>query len=136
MNGGPLAEELFRAYLQQVLVDGLFHADPHPGNVFLTDDGRVALLDVGMVGYTSPAMQEQLLKVLMAVSEGESDAAVDVVLRMSRTTDELNEVEFRRLAGQFITQHRNNSLEQINVGKAFVDVSKNAGRISILVSMY
>ena len=45
-----LAEELFRAYLQQILVDGFFHADPHPGNVFLTDDGRIALLDLGMVG--------------------------------------------------------------------------------------
>ena len=45
-----LAEELFRAYLQQILVDGFFHADPHPGNVFLTDDYRVALIDLGMVG--------------------------------------------------------------------------------------
>ena len=45
-----LAEELLRAYLKQILVDGFFHADPHPGNVFLTDDGRVALIDLGMVG--------------------------------------------------------------------------------------
>src|SRR5205085_500249 len=49
VDGGALAEELFRAYLKQVLVDGIFHADPHPGNVFLTDDGRIALLDLGMV---------------------------------------------------------------------------------------
>ena len=42
INGDVLAEELFKAYLKQVLVDGVFHADPHPGNVFLTDDGRVA----------------------------------------------------------------------------------------------
>jgi len=40
MDGEGLAEELFRAYLKQILVDGFFHADPHPGNVFLTDDGR------------------------------------------------------------------------------------------------
>ena len=45
-----LAEQLFRAYLKQILVDGFFHADPHPGNVFVTDDGRIALLDLGMVG--------------------------------------------------------------------------------------
>jgi len=48
IKGAPLAEELFRAYLKQVLVDGLFHADPHPGNVFITDDGRIALLDLGI----------------------------------------------------------------------------------------
>src|SRR6185369_2605781 len=50
LKGAPLAEELFKAYLKQVLVDGLFHADPHPGNVFVTAEGRIALLDLGMVG--------------------------------------------------------------------------------------
>jgi len=54
LKGAPLAEELFKAYLQQVLVDGLFHADPHPGNVFVTNDGRIALIDLGMVGHTGP----------------------------------------------------------------------------------
>ena len=49
IDGPGLADELFRAYLQQILVDGVFHADPHPGNVFLTDDERIALLDLGMV---------------------------------------------------------------------------------------
>src|SRR6185295_9853427 len=67
LKGAPLAEELFKAYLKQVLVDGLFHADPHPGNVFLTDDGRIALLDLGMVGRITPAMQENLLKLLLAI---------------------------------------------------------------------
>ncbi|MDQ1520989.1 MAG: ubiquinone biosynthesis protein, partial [Actinomycetota bacterium] len=50
LDGCDLADELFRAYLDQILVDGLFHADPHPGNVLITDDGRVALVDMGMVG--------------------------------------------------------------------------------------
>jgi ubiquinone biosynthesis protein len=70
IDGPALAEELFRAYLKQVLVDGLFHADPHPGNIFLTDDHKIALLDLGMVGHTTPGMQENLLRLLLAVSEG------------------------------------------------------------------
>ena len=57
-----LAEELFRAYLHQVILDGIFHADPHPGNVLLTDDGRIALLDLGMVSRLSPDLQEELLQ--------------------------------------------------------------------------
>src|SRR5690606_39198707 len=69
INGEELAEELFRAYLKQVLVDGLFHADPHPGNVFLTDENKVALLDVGMVGRLTSQLQENLVKMLMAISE-------------------------------------------------------------------
>jgi len=102
MNGAPLAEELFKAYLKQVLVDGLFHADPHPGNVFLTDAGQIALLDLGMVGHTTPGMQENLLKLLLAISEGKSDEAADVVIRISETTEEFNQPEFRRRLGQLM----------------------------------
>src|SRR6185436_17107308 len=73
--GAPLIEELFRAYLKQILVDGVFHADPHPGNVFLTDDSRIALLDLGMVGHLSPSLQDKLLKLVLAVAEGHGEEA-------------------------------------------------------------
>lgn len=49
-DGEAPAKELFRAYLEQILVQGFFHADPHPGNVFITEDYKIALLDLGMVG--------------------------------------------------------------------------------------
>ena len=63
-DGAALAEELFRAYLEQILVSGFFHADPHPGNVFITADYRIALLDLGMVGRIMPRLQEDLLQLL------------------------------------------------------------------------
>lgn len=126
MNGAPLAEELFRAYLKQVLVDGLFHADPHPGNVFLTDDGHIALLDLGMVGHTTPGMQENLLKLLLAISEGNSDEAADLVIRISEKTEEFNPTEFRRRIGQLMASRQDQGLQQINVGKSLLEVSKNA----------
>lgn len=126
MKGGPLAEELFKAYLKQVLVDGLFHADPHPGNVFLTDDGRIALLDLGMVGHTTPTMQENLFKLLLAISEGDSDAATNVVISISETTEEFNKTEFCRRAGQLIASRKDQGLQQINVGKCVLEVTRNA----------
>jgi ubiquinone biosynthesis protein len=126
LNGGPLAEELFKAYLKQVLVDGLFHADPHPGNVFLTDDGRIALLDLGMVGHTTAPMQEQLLKLLLAISEGSSDEAADLVIRLSQTTEEYNQAEFRRRIGQLMASQQNQGLQQLNVGRTLLEVSGNA----------
>ena len=58
LDGSELAEELFSAYLDQILVDGFFHADPHPGNVLLTEDGRLSLLDLGMVARVAPEMQD------------------------------------------------------------------------------
>jgi predicted unusual protein kinase regulating ubiquinone biosynthesis (AarF/ABC1/UbiB family) len=133
LNGAPLAEELFKAYLKQVLVDGLFHADPHPGNVFLTDGGHIALLDLGMVGHTTPAMQEHLLKLLLAISEGNSDEAADIVIRISQTMEEFNETEFRRRIGQLLAFRQDQGLQQINVGKSLLEVSQNAADNGLFV---
>jgi ubiquinone biosynthesis protein len=126
IKGSPLAEELFRAYLKQVLVDGLFHADPHPGNVFVTDDGRIALLDLGMVGRVSPAMQDHLLKVLLAVSEGKGDQAAEAVVRMSEKTTAFDAHEFRRQIEQLVALHQNQGLRDLNVGRSLMDVSRQA----------
>ena len=69
IDGDALAEMLFR--LPQANPGGwLFHADPHPGNVLLTEDCSIALLDLGMVARVTPRMQEGLLKILLAISEG------------------------------------------------------------------
>ena len=126
IKGAPLAEELFKAYLKQVLVDGVFHADPHPGNVFITDDGHVALLDLGMVGHTTAAMQDNLLKLLMAVSEGNSEQAADVVIRISQTAENFNAVEFRRRLGQLMALRQDQGLQNLNVGKSLLEVTTNA----------
>ena len=126
IKGEPLAEELFKAYLKQVLVDGLFHADPHPGNVFVTDDGHLALLDLGMVGHTTPGMQDKLLKLLLAISEGNSEQAAEVVIGMSQTTEEFNAAEFRRRLGQFIALRQDQGLQSLNVGKSILEVTRNA----------
>src|SRR5438876_245101 len=96
IDGAELAEQVFRAYLQQILVDGFVHADPHPGNVFLTDDDRVALLDLGMVARISPGMQEQLLRLLLAVSEGRAEDAGTVAITMGVVQPHFDETGFRR----------------------------------------
>jgi predicted unusual protein kinase regulating ubiquinone biosynthesis (AarF/ABC1/UbiB family) len=133
INGAALAEELFRAYLKQVLVDGLFHADPHPGNVFLTDDHKVALLDLGMVGRTSEQLQEQLVKMLMAISEGKSEVACEIAIQISQPTDEFNEQEFRRQTNTLIAEQKDNRLKQMDVGKAVLTMTRIAGENGLFV---
>jgi ubiquinone biosynthesis protein len=133
MQGGPLAEELFKAYLQQVLVDGLFHADPHPGNVFLTDDGRIALLDLGMVGHTTPSMQDNLLKLLMAISDGKGDDAAELLIRIGETGEEFNAIEFRRRIGKLVVSRQDQGPKQIHVGATLLEGSKSAAQNGLFV---
>jgi ubiquinone biosynthesis protein len=133
VDGAKLCEELFRAYLKQVLVDGIFHADPHPGNVFLTDDGRVALLDLGMVGHTAPKMQENLLKLLLAISDGDSDGVAELVIRTSEKNEEFNAAEFKRKISQLVAQTRDQGLAQIKVGQSILQVTQQAAENGIYV---
>src|SRR5438552_12401148 len=96
LDGAVLASQLFRAYLQQILVDGFVHADPHPGNVFLTDDKRVALLDLGMVARIPPGLQEKLLRLLLAVSEGRAEEAATVAITLGDAQPLFDEKGLRR----------------------------------------
>lgn len=133
MNGCELAEEVFKAYLKQVLLDGLFHADPHPGNVFLTDDRRIALLDLGMVGHVAPVMQDQLIKLMLAITDQNSDQVAELVVRMSETSEEFNPGEFKRRIGQLIALRHDQPLKDLNVGRALLDVSRNAAENGLWV---
>ena len=123
MDGAALADQLFQAYLHQVLVDGIFHADPHPGNVFLTQDDHIALLDLGMVGRTTPAMQDHLVKLLIAVSEGKAEQATDIVMRMSQVDRDCDRVLFERKVGEVVAEHHGRSLKDINVGRTLLTVT-------------
>ena len=133
IQGSALAEQLFRAYLKQVLVDGLFHADPHPGNVFLTDDGHVALLDLGMVGQTTPRMRENLLKVLLAASDGKGDDVADMLVAMSERDERFDPPLFRRGISQLVVGMQDTGLKQMNVGAMLLRMHRTASESGLYV---
>ncbi len=133
LDAGPLLDELFKAYLKQVLVDGLFHADPHPGNIFLTDDQRIALLDLGMVGHTTPDMQQALFKLVLAVSDGLGEEVARVIVDVSRKTEAYQPDEFRRIISGLVARRRDRGLEQVNVGQSLLDVARAAAENGLFV---
>ena len=96
LDGAQLADELFRVYLHHVLVDGIFHADPHPGNVLVTDDGRLVLLDIGMVARIPPAYREKLLKLLLALADARPDDVVRAARTMGEELPDYDGVTFQR----------------------------------------
>ncbi|MGB9376236.1 MAG: AarF/UbiB family protein, partial [Mycobacteriales bacterium] len=83
LDGEALARDLFDAYLDQVLVEGFFHADPHPGNVLLTTDGRLGLLDLGMVARIAPVLRDQLIRLLLSLTEGRGEEVARIAAGFS-----------------------------------------------------
>jgi ubiquinone biosynthesis protein len=119
-----LADTLIRAYLKQIVIDGVFHADPHPGNVLVTDSGLLALIDLGMVGRLSPQMQDKLLRLLLAVSEGRGEEAADVAVTLGEKLPGYNEPAFRRAIGQLVGRIGHQSLANVQIGKVFLDLQQ------------
>ena len=131
LNGAALAEQLFRAYLKQILVDGFFHADPHPGNVLVTDAGQIALLDLGMVGRIAPGLQEPLLQLLLAISEGHSDDAVRFALKVGVVGPDFDEPEFSRRVADLVGRHQDAELRNMQVGKAVLEIGRISGDVGL-----
>jgi ubiquinone biosynthesis protein len=126
-KGADLAEELFHAYLKQILVDGFFHADPHPGNVLLTDDHRIALLDLGMVGHITPQLQENLLQLLLAVSDGRGDDVAAIAIKISELKEGFSEQTFRQRVASLVSEHQGTQMGRIQVGRVVLDITQIAG---------
>jgi ubiquinone biosynthesis protein len=127
LDGVPLADQLFRAYLKQILIDGFFHADPHPGNIVLADDGRLAILDLGMTSRVGPDLQEQLLALLLAVADGRSDDAGTVAIKLGRRREGFAETEFRERVTRLVLDNRDTTISQLSVGRIVFDISRVSG---------
>ena len=123
IDGGSLAEELFRAYLKQILVDGLFHADPHPGNLLVTPNHHLAILDLGMVGRVNQRMQDQLMHLIAGISHGDGQQVAEAALRLGEPKDpDFDRGQFFHEIETIVGELKNARLEEIQVGRVMLMV--------------
>jgi ubiquinone biosynthesis protein len=111
-----LSDDVFRAYLKQILVDGFFHSDPHPGNVFITDDGKLALIDLGQVSTLSPEVRERLVKLMLAVGEGDSGEVASTLLDLSEPERDADTRAFRDAVAEMVILSEGRSTSEIAFG--------------------
>ncbi|CAM3970778.1 AarF/ABC1/UbiB kinase family protein [Kibdelosporangium persicum] len=100
-----LARSLLHCLLRQVMRNGVFHADPHPGNVMLLQDGTVGLLDFGSVGRLDGSLRTGLQNLLVAIDRGDAAALRDGLLEVVSRPDDIDELKLERALGQFIARH-------------------------------
>lgn len=95
VDGRPIVEQLFACYLRMILDAGVLHADPHPGNVLYTDDARLALIDLGMVAHVPRRIRDQLVKLLVAIGDGEGEEAATFLAGMGTPLEDYDAANFR-----------------------------------------
>ncbi len=143
LNGGPILEArltgtgvgndtqgerrslmimLFRAFAQQIYVDGFFHADPHPGNIFYLGEGQLALLDCGMVGRLDPNTQRLLTEMLLAIVEMDARRCAQLTLELAETSQPANIPNLEQDYERLLRKYYNRDLAAINFSEVFYEI--------------
>jgi ubiquinone biosynthesis protein len=136
--GTPAAKRLvgvgLEATFKQVFEDGLVHGDPHPGNVFVLDDGRLGLIDFGLVTRLSPMQRDTLIALLVSIVTGDIDTIARTVLRMGRPLGRIDMREFREVVGTIRSRHLRRSLADVDAARFLQDLVEAGQRFRIRIA--
>ena len=121
-----LARQFFSAYVRQVVVEGVYHADPHPGNILLTGDGRLALLDFGLLGRIDEDTRSGLSLLLLAIAQNRADDVADLIISLSLTGVDADQPGFVHEVRRKLPRFHWRPLSGIRAGESLADLQRIA----------
>ncbi len=119
-----LANQWSFKVIEQVLIYGFFHADPHPGNIFVLDDGKIAYIDFGMMGRFTEDMKINIGNLIVAIAEKDVDNIVKILTNMSDDFYVENITKFKKNLLDFLDTYYNVSLKNFYIGKVLKELLK------------
>jgi ubiquinone biosynthesis protein len=131
LDRAALSRALLRSMVYQITEGSVFHADPHPGNVLLVTDGRVAMLDFGSVGRLDTRQRLALQDLLLALGRGDPAAFRDALLELVTRDEEIDELLLERALGQFMARHLTGGAAA--TPEMFTDLFRLASRFELVI---
>ncbi len=120
-------DDLVEAYMKQIIVDGFVHADPHPGNIHVTADDKVALMDLGMVAKFSPKIQEKIMMLLVGMTKKDGDDITDALLEISEyDSAKVNLDHFRKNINRLVMDSTSTNAEDMETGRILLQMNRIA----------
>ncbi len=128
-----IAKNGFRSVLKQIFIDGFFHGDPHPGNLFILSDNRIAFLDFGMMGRVDEEMRDELADLLVAVINRDVSQIAQLLAHLGHQDADVDMRTFRKDVGDIIERYYGMPLQQISLGQLTRDILDVAVRYDIRI---
>lgn len=128
-----IAETLVNAMLHQIFVGGFFHADPHPGNLLVTPDGKLAFIDFGMIGRLSPEMRDHLSSLVIALMRRSNEGMLRAILRMGLLEEAADLNGLRNDLNRLHDRYYDIPFSEISIGEALNDLFATAQRHRIIL---
>lgn len=132
-NRKSIAETLAKTILQQILIEGFFHADPHPGNILVLPGGVIALIDFGMVGRLSPDMKQHFASLVIALMKQKTEDMIRAIFQMGLVPDDVKLPILRKDVDDLREKYLGVPLSQIHLGEAVNELFAVAFRHCILI---
>lgn len=118
-----VSENIARSYMKQILIDGFFHADPHPGNIFVRN-GQIVFMDFGIIGRVDDYMKEKLANLFTAIIQKDIDNIIDKLLDIGMVSDETDIAKFRADIADVMEEYHGTSLQQVEISAMLNDIMK------------
>ncbi|MFM9281370.1 ABC1 kinase family protein [Paenibacillus jiagnxiensis] len=120
------AQKLVDAMLQQIFIEGFFHADPHPGNLLMMKDGKLAFLDFGMVGHLNEDMKSPLASLIIALMRHNTDSMMRAINRLGLIDPDVDAQKLRNDLNRLREEYADVPFSQISLGQALNDLFSTA----------
>jgi ubiquinone biosynthesis protein len=132
-DGPRLARNFVDAYLHQIFVLGVFHGDPHPGNLFITEEGRICFHDLGLIGILDRAQRRRLASFANAFMRQDADWILDAAIELGILGGAMNRAYFRRGVSEIVADYADLPLEEWSLADAFLRVTRLGQAQNVLV---
>lgn len=119
-----ISHRLIDIYLEQVLIAGYFHGDPHPGNIMVLADGTIAFTDFGLMGRLSPSLRREFITLITAITGRDADGIVRSIVKIGDAAEGIDPGILQKDVERMLAKYFDLPLSEISFGEAFFDLSR------------
>ena len=132
LNRKELVMTYFTSILEQALLHGLFHADPHPANIFVQKNGKIAYIDYGIVGELTSQDQKKVIRFINSIHDKDAQKSMDIIITLAKDTSKANLAEFKNHAKDILEEVYRSEVGEKSFGNALYEIIGKGAQYGVI----